>query len=135
LDDFKLPTIADTNAGNCGTFMYTISITSGPNPSLISISGDLSSSPNITFAKSNNLADAGVYNFIVTARYQYATNWTVSDSGTYTYVDPCLSTLITTTNYNSSPLIRTSSTGIPSAGTSVATLWKDTLTASINNGT
>ena len=74
---------------------HKITVTGGPNPGLITLPNSAIAS--ITFAGSDNLADAGIYNIAVQISTDGGITWSGAISATFTYVNPCLTATISGT--------------------------------------
>jgi hypothetical protein len=77
---------------------HKITVTGGPNPGLITMPN--SATPTIRFAGTDNTADAGVYQIKVQISINGGITWSAAVTGTFTYVNPCLTATITGSCWN-----------------------------------
>ena len=118
--------VTDNTSNSCGTMEYEvscypeISATTG----LVSLN---SGSTTVTFGASNLIGDVNSYTVTVSARFTGQTEWVVSATATYTYVNPCNSASIV---FGSHPDITT--TVFVPASSSTA-LWYDSVSGSASS--
>jgi hypothetical protein len=106
---------------------HKITVTGGPNPGLITLPNP--ASPSITFASSNNVSNAGVYNLAVQISRNGGITWSAAKTATFTYINPCL----TATIVNSCPAdFEVEDTF---SNTTQVPYWSDSVTSAVNTGT
>lgn len=106
------------------TIIYDITVTGGSGTSLITLSGNT-----VTFADTSILAYAAIYTISVKARFTGSSTWSAPTTGTFTYVNPCVSATITGACWAdfSVDLLANHQVFVPA--------WSDSVTNLVNNGT
>jgi hypothetical protein len=104
----------------CST-SYNLTV-SGPNPNLITLPNP--TKQKLSFAASQNLADAGLYTIEVKWSADGGINWSAAETATFTYLNPCVNAIFETQSCFS-PL--TLNVGEVKA-TTLPSLWNDNVT-------
>ena len=101
---------------------YKLTVTSGPNPNLITLPDN--TKPELSFASSQSLADAGEYKIEVQWSADGGNTWSAAKTATFTYINPCMYAIFDAViSFPSLTLYvgNTQSTTLPS-------LWQDNVT-------
>ena len=116
-----------TSLGLTCTITYRLTVRGGTNISLITLSGNT-----ITFAASDVLSDAETYYLDVEAQISPQTTWSAIFTGTFKYVDPCLTATMPASP--TCPAEFTVNLGETKKSSTFAP-FLDSVTTSVNNGT